>query len=146
MRIQRPLRGRRLGEQGQSLLEMALVLPMLLALVIGIVELGRAWNVRQVITNAAREGARLAVVNSTPDEDTVQAAVESRLEDAGLDPGTATIEIDRSGGIIGQLSTVNVSYPHTFLFLGPVVDLLTEDASGIPGSITIASTARMRNE
>jgi hypothetical protein len=47
-------------ERGQSLVEMALILPILLLLVVGIVDLGRAFNNHVIITNAAREGARYA--------------------------------------------------------------------------------------
>ena len=45
--------------RGQALVELALILPILLMLLLGIFEFGRAWNTKQVITDAAREGARL---------------------------------------------------------------------------------------
>jgi Flp pilus assembly protein TadG len=51
---------------------MALVLPILLLLVFGITEFGRAWMVVNVLQTAAREGARLAVV-TTPDIPAVRA-------------------------------------------------------------------------
>lgn len=51
---------------------MALILPILLLLIFGITEFGRAWMVVNVLTTAAREGARLAVV-TTPDVPAVQA-------------------------------------------------------------------------
>ena len=57
----RPGRGRSC-DRGQSLVEMAVVLPVLLLLIIGMVEFARAWMFQQVITNIAREGARLAVI------------------------------------------------------------------------------------
>ena len=43
---------------GQALVEFALIMPFLLLFLVGIVEFGRAWNQHQVITDAAREGAR----------------------------------------------------------------------------------------
>ena len=49
-------------ERASALVEFALVVPLLLALVLGIIEFGRAWNIDHVITDAAREGARRAVV------------------------------------------------------------------------------------
>ena len=49
---------------GAALVEAALVLPLLLMLLVGTVWLGRAYNVYQTITRAAREGARYAVLPS----------------------------------------------------------------------------------
>jgi Flp pilus assembly protein TadG len=47
---------------GQSLVEFALVVPMLLLLVIGIAEFGRAWMTQNILTGAAREAVRIAAV------------------------------------------------------------------------------------
>jgi hypothetical protein len=49
-------------QRGAAALEFALVLPVLLVLVFGVFEFGLLWNASQVITDAAREGARRAVV------------------------------------------------------------------------------------
>lgn len=53
------------GERGQGLVEMALILPFLLVLVIGIVELGIALNRQLTVVNAAREGARFGATGAT---------------------------------------------------------------------------------
>jgi hypothetical protein len=45
-------------ERGSGLLEMAVVIPLLLLLLVGVVDFGRAFHYQIVITNAAREGAR----------------------------------------------------------------------------------------
>jgi Flp pilus assembly protein TadG len=50
------------GQRGAELFEFALVLPVLLMLLLGIIWMGRAYNVYQTITRAAREGARYAVL------------------------------------------------------------------------------------
>ena len=60
--------------RGQSMVEFALVLPILLLVVFGATEFGRAWMTMNIITAAAREGARLAVVTG-PDIDAVNARV-----------------------------------------------------------------------
>lgn len=52
----------RLSELGQSMVEMAFILPLFLAVVFAIIEFGRAWAAKQAITLAAREGARVLVL------------------------------------------------------------------------------------
>lgn len=80
-------------ESGAAMVEFALVVPVLLMILVGIIEFGRAWNRQQVITDAAREGARRAVVRdgdtSTKvgtDESpgTVPTVVMDRLRSAGV--------------------------------------------------------------
>ena len=56
------------GERGQGLVEMALILPFLLVLVIGIVELGIALNRQLTVVNAAREGARFGATGAKPSD------------------------------------------------------------------------------
>ncbi len=49
------------GQRGQALVEFAIIIPVLLAVLLGIVEFARAWQIHQVVTNAAREGVRVSV-------------------------------------------------------------------------------------
>src|SRR6185369_16886837 len=53
------------GELGAELIEFALVLPLLLLLVLGIVDFGFLFQRLEVITNAAREGARIAILSGS---------------------------------------------------------------------------------
>lgn len=65
------------GDRGAQLLELALVLPMLLVLVAGVVDFANAWNLRQILANAARDGARLGASQSTLDlTDTSPASIQ----------------------------------------------------------------------
>lgn len=83
-----------LPRRGASLVEMALVLPVFMLVVTGIIEFGRAMMVGQLVTNAARHGARLAVIDGATN-DSVQASVADFVRDAvGVDPAHATIAID----------------------------------------------------
>ena len=132
------------GEAGQSLAELALALPILMAVLIGIFEFGRAWNVRQTVTHAAREAARMAVIRTSSSDD-IEAVIEDRLSAAALDPEQATVSVTGMGGLPGTATTIEVSYPYTFSFLGPVVDLLNGDEE-VAGSLTLTSSATMRNE
>ena len=140
-------RGDAAGNRGQSLVEFAIALPVLLAIVIGIFEFGMAWNQRQVITNAAREGARVAVLSNKSTAQ-VEAAVTNYLTQANLDPDLATITYLNAGdtGTYGQPTTVNLSYPYQFRFIGPIVALLQGDDSAMAGTIQLQTTAVMRHE
>ena len=54
------------GERGAAVVEFALVVPVLLLLVLGIAEFGRAYNIQTIISGAAREGVRtMALENDT---------------------------------------------------------------------------------
>ena len=70
----RPPRLQRTLERGQSMVEFALLLLPFLLVTIGIIEIGRAWSVKQAVTNAAREGTRILLLpygtnQSCPDID-----------------------------------------------------------------------------
>jgi Flp pilus assembly protein TadG len=140
------------NERGQALLEMAVTLPLLLLVSVSIFEFGRAYQTWQVLTNAAREGARLAVLpNSTSTE--VKSRVTAYMTNGALPSeniSSATISvdpktIDLGGGKMANASLVTVNYPFKFMVLGPVAKLLNQ--SGTLGSdITMISSAEMRNE
>ena len=76
------------GEDGAQLLELAFVLPLLAVLIVGILDFGEAYNLKQKLNNAAREGARFAAgqnsgVNlSTSDVTAVRDAVNNYLTNA----------------------------------------------------------------
>jgi len=59
-------RGRFAGEAGQTLVEFALILPILLLLVLGIIDLGKAFGYKNDLTNLANQAARAAAVNKCP--------------------------------------------------------------------------------
>ena len=133
-----------LRDAGQSLAEFAILLPILIGVVIGIFEFGRAWNVDQVLTNAAREGARLAVIPASSESDVIN-AVQDRLVDAALDPSLATIRVQDVGGY-GTAAEVEVRYPFQFTFLGPIIALMGGGEGETPGSILLRTRITMRNE
>jgi Flp pilus assembly protein TadG len=71
-------------ESGQSLVEFALVLPILLLLVFGIVEFGRIWHASLVVNHAAREGARQGIVADTNRLDTIVLVATNAGKSLGL--------------------------------------------------------------
>ncbi|HYO45366.1 MAG TPA: TadE/TadG family type IV pilus assembly protein [Gemmatimonadota bacterium] len=132
-------------DAGQSLAEFAILLPVLMGVVIGIFEFGRAWNVDQVLTNAAREGGRLAVIETSSESD-VTNAVEDALTNAALEPSLATITVEGMDDGYGTQATVQVQYPYEFIFLGPIMAFMGDGEGDTPGSITLDSQIVMRNE
>ncbi len=138
------LRRFRRNSRGQALVEFALVMPLLLILVISVFEFGRAWNLHQTITDAAREGARKAVIaDNSVTLDSVTAAIANRIGASGFDPANATITLpDGFHAGTGQVTSVRIEYPYRFTFLRALIGLLAQNN----GVITVATEARMRNE
>lgn len=143
------------GTAGQALAEFVLVAPILLLLVFGIVEFGLAFRTNQIVTNAAREGARAAVVPSGNDETVIRELVRNRLTGSGLDPEPAIITfvcdgeegLCSSAGRTGTESEVTVQYPFRFLVLGPLMNYVCGDRCGERfGEIILESSSVMRNE
>ena len=71
------------SQKAQSLVEFALVVPILILIVMGIIEFGNLWMNMNIVTNASREGARLAAVTA-PDAGQVQASVNNILNSANM--------------------------------------------------------------
>lgn len=100
-----PTHGRCSGERGAAAVELALVLPILFTLLIGIVEFGQYYSAKIAVTTAAREGAR-AVALGEDGNAAVAAAVD------GLDGGvTASVPNSCTEG-----SPVTVSASYSFRF------------------------------
>ena len=81
------------SRKGVAAVEFALVAPLFFLFVIGMIEIGRALMVQQVITNASREGARVAILDDTARED-VDATVERYLTSSAIPQGVAEILVD----------------------------------------------------
>lgn len=137
-------------DDGAALIEAAFVLPILLFVSIGIIEFGRAFQTWQVVTNAAREGARVAVLSGM-DDAAVRTRVGDYLQMGITSPASATISIDRNttvslgGTKTATASRVQVDYPFTFIVLQPLAQLLVKDST-VGNAFTMRSAAIMRNE
>lgn len=134
------------SERGAALIEMALTLPLLLLVTMGAVEFGRAYQYWQVLTNAAREGARIAVLPGVND-DAVKDRVTTYMTAGRLNtPDAATITVTRNTALgAGTASTVVVDYPFTFIMLQPVAQLVA-GGSAVGEPLTMSASAMMRNE
>ena len=137
------------SERGTAMIELALMLPLVLFISVGIFEFGRAYETMQVLTNAAREGARVAVLPNQP-TDIVKTRVNAYMELGGLTTCTSCIvvtptEIAIGGGSTASGSKVTVNYPFSFMVLQPVARLLVS-GSTMPAAFTMSAAAEMRNE
>ena len=101
-------RAQRDGERGASAVEFAILLPLLVLLVFGIIQVSLVWNRSQGLHAAAREGARLASLPYSTTND-VKTRVTDALQGVPLE-NPPTITVSRScANASGQTVTVNVS-------------------------------------
>lgn len=133
------------------MVEFALVLPLLLLVVLGIIDFGFMFQRYEVVTNAAREGARVAVLPGYGDADVV-IRVDQYLTASGLTgahdvPVVAhpppILTVGLMGSYCSAVTSVTVTYPHTFSFVGGIASYL---GSGGFAAGTLRATAEMRNE
>jgi TadE-like protein len=125
-------------ERGQALVEFALIAPLFLLLVVGIIQFGIGLNYWLDLNRIANQGARWAVVDKYPNSSsqTLEAYLESEPVSGGLKP-EALICYEPVGAQTGQPGeplTVRVESDFTFL---PILDL---------GTITLRGKATMRIE
>jgi Flp pilus assembly protein TadG len=146
----RPFRHHAGSERGAELIEFALVLPLLLLVVLGIVDFGFLFQRLEVVTNAAREGARIAILPGYLTAD-VNARVNNYMSTGGLavTPGTnptinvANVPLTTSPGA-PPLNTkrVTVTYTNSYLFLGGIASWFGGSFSSVP----LTGVATMRVE
>jgi hypothetical protein len=133
-------------DKGAELIEFALVLPLLLLVLFGILDFGIMFQRFETVTNAAREGARIAVLPGYAQAD-VEARVTQYLTAAGL-TATPTFaytapQAVNVGGACVTLTGITIGYPHQFIVVGRIVTLF---GGAQFTSRTLTATARMRFE
>jgi Flp pilus assembly protein TadG len=144
------------ADEGAQLVEFALVLPLLLLVVLGIAEFGFLFQRYEVITNAAREGARMAVLpgySSPMGQAAVAARVQAyvaagRVPVSGGTPGNPTVllandTIPVAGGLPPvNVKRVTVTYTHTYMFISGIAGLFGNAYTTVP----LTAVAEMRTE
>ena len=111
-------RNTRRTQSGQEMVELAILLPLLLLFVFGVLDLGRVFHAAITITNAAREGARYGMIY--PDD--IPAIVTATLreaENSGIDMSSSTVNVNCEFGCgRGTALEVTVQYDFTFIMAG----------------------------
>ena len=110
-------------EKGQSLTEVALVLPVLLVILAGVLDLGRLYYVTVAITDAAAEGATYAAINPNATDEIIARAHTASGELVQIDDGT--VRIDCPTVAAGAPVTVTVNY--TFTVATPLINAIVPD-------------------
>ena len=143
------LRNRLRQERGAELIEMALVLPLLLLIIMGIIDFGFMFREMNVVTNAAREGARTGILPDYDDAD-IQARVQQYMTAAGIDvtcPSadcvvlSPVISVTAPSGTF-QARDVRVTIFHDWTFLSPFAAMF----GGSFTSVALSSRSVMRVE
>jgi Flp pilus assembly protein TadG len=122
------------GERGQSLVEVAIVLPMLLTVLLGILELATVFSNKIEVDGAARDAARAAAVARLTGNGAAAATAAARSSAGGLDLSQLGVAV-QSTWVQGSLVTVTVTYPYSVKIYGMAV------RSG-----TLSAVTRMRVE
>jgi Flp pilus assembly protein TadG len=136
---------RNISERGTAIVESAIILPVFFLLLFGVFEAGRFMNTQQVLTDAAREGARLAVTpltqtNTLPSTGEITTRVNDFLGSAGITGATVTVDNAVSvvtGSITTIYTRVRVDEPYQVLTVPGFFSML---------QVTLRGEALMRNE
>jgi len=133
---------RQQNERGAAAVEFALLLPVLLTILYGIIEFGMIMYGREVVTNASREGARAGIIQVSPKPTSGQITTiaTNYLTGTGINPSQVTITVTGAGGARPTLLPVPGPYNVPWLF----PDIPT--VLGLPSPLPISMTTTMRNE
>jgi hypothetical protein len=140
--------------EGAVLVEFALSLPLMLLVLVGILDFGFLFREQQVVTNAAREGARMAVLGGYNASDVkarvvaymAAGGVPATADDAqvlwGITTGPAPCPPTAAAPPAIPIACVIVTVNHSFTYLGPIATLV----GGSFGSTVLRGVAVMRTE
>jgi len=148
------IKGRWRSERGAELIEFALIAPILIFIIAGIVDFGMMFRTFEAVTNAAREGARVGVLPGYNPLD-VQTRVNAYLAASGLTavplaapPACArpsvcvqNLPVATNAGVF-TARAVTVNYTYQFAVLGAAAPLF----GGNFGSINLNAVSVMRTE
>lgn len=131
----------RSDRRGQAIVETALVAPILLMLILGLIDFSRAWSAHHVISDAAREASRMLVVfDANLTQADADAMIQNRLTTAGMDPARSQVIYNEGTGR-GDPTTVTINYTFDFWLIAPFMKWATGDERFV-----LVSQITMRNE
>ncbi len=119
------------SQRGQSVVELALILPVFLLFVLGILDLGRAVYTQTVLSNAVREGSRLAIIDTVSTQTVILKVVQAAVG-VNLSPADVTVSGARTSG-----TTVTVSASFVYVPVTPMIGQI------VGASITLRASSAM---
>ena len=133
---------RQQNERGAAAVEFALLLPVLLTILYGIIEFGMIMYGREVVTNASREGARAGIIQVSPKPTSGQitAIATNYLTGTGINPSQVTVTVTGAGGASPTMLTVTATYNYPWLV--PYIPAVL----GLPSPLPTTMSTTMRNE
>ena len=139
-------RGHWRSERGAELVEMALVLPVLLLVIVGIIEFGFMFQRFLVLTNAANEGARVAILPSYSAGDAEARAISYAVQ-SGVPAGTVTAVMTpginlTEGARCAQGRRVTVTHTYQFQYINPIAAMFGPTLA----QITLTGRSTMREQ
>jgi len=143
----RRLASRSKSDRGAELIEFAIVFPIFLLMFAAMIDFGFLFQRYEVVTNAAREGARVAILPDYTVTD-VQNRVRDYLTVSGLTavitpPTVVYTNQTLPSGKIVRIVTVTVVYPSQFFLMQPFAGLI---GGAAPGTVTLRGVSVMRVE
>ncbi len=135
-------------QKGAEIVEFALVLPLLLLILFGIMEFGIVFFDKAIITNASREGARAGVVSRSPvlsndDITTIVNNYSVGLVSFSSSVASPVVTVTTTTIAAEQFLTVKVEYSYTFLVFGNLMSLFIPSFSN---PIVLSASTVMRYE
>lgn len=141
---------RRGGRSGAAMVEMALVLPVFFTVVLGIFEFGRAMMASNMITNAAREGARISILDGSTNTDVQNAINDFLTGSLGVSSSVITTSITITPATGNADPGGQVGNCHSRDLVKIKVTIPFDKVSLIPGTYlagkTLSGQAAMRHE
>lgn len=133
---------RKLNERGVVAAEFALLLPVFLLILFGIIEFGMLMYGREVVTNAAREGARAGIVQGPPKRTAGEITTIANNYLTGTGISQADVTFTPAGAGLTNPNTLTVTATYNYNFLIPYIPTVV----GIPNPLVITTQAVMRHE
>lgn len=133
---------KQLNERGVVAAEFALLLPVFLLILFGIIEFGMMMYGREIVTNAAREGARAGIVQGPPKRTggDITTIANNYLTGTGINLADVTFTPTGEGLASPNMLTVTAVYNYNFLI--PYIPTVV----GIPNPLVITTQVVMRHE
>lgn len=125
------------NKKGQSMVEAALILPIILMLVFGIIEFGRIFNAHMIMKNASRDGVRCAAVGEDYEDD-----ITPKINNMTSTLGTVNIEFTPAEDSRVQGDEVTCKVTYELQLITPIIGPLISGSN----KLDIVSSTTMRVE